>query len=156
MAFRLAAEHPELVTAIAPVAGFCWVEPTVLPKPIPTLYLIGDADPLVPLAGGPVLTPWASEVTDRPSVYSTLERWAVMNGCQPHPNRSTDSRGVVRLTYPALKPGPEVSAVIIPGLGHHWPGGAGQFNPRVAGRAESVIDGNEFVLDFFRRVGGTG
>src|SRR5262245_9433441 len=155
MAFRLAAEQPELVAAIAPVAGLSWVGPITLSTPIPILYLIGDADPLVPLAGGPVQTPWSMEATNRPSVYSTLERWAGSNGCDPRPSRSTDGRGVIRLMYPPRQAGAEVQALIIPGLGHHWPGGAGQFNSRVAGGAQSVADGNELVLEFFARRGST-
>jgi len=153
MTFRLAAEHHELVAAIAPVSGLSWVDPLPFDTPIPTLFLIGDADPLVPLAGGPVQTPWGPEVVDRPSVYSTLERWAVAVGCNPHPYEVTDGRGVRFQTYQPRTNGARMDAVIIPGLGHHWPGGAGQFNPRIAGRTGSVVDGNERILSFFRTYG---
>jgi polyhydroxybutyrate depolymerase len=151
MTFRLAAEHPELVAAIAPVAGLKWVDPTDLPKPIPTIYLIGDADPLVPLGGGPVQTPWGQEVVNRPSVYSTLALWAAVNGCNPQPHEIMDGREVRFQFYEPRQPGARMHAVIIPGLGHHWPGGAGQMNPRIAGAKGSIIDGNEMVLEFFKK-----
>lgn len=150
MTFRIAAEHPDLVAAIAPVSGLSWVDPPSLPKPIPTLYLIGDADPLVPLAGGPVQTPWGPEPTDRPSVYATLERWAAVIGCDGRPTSHTDGRNVLSLTYPARLPGAHLIAMIIPGQGHHWPGGAGLLNPRIAGAKGSAVDGNQLILDFFR------
>jgi polyhydroxybutyrate depolymerase len=153
MTFRLAAEYPELVAAIAPVAGLSWVDPLPFDRPIPTLFLIGDADPLVPLSGGAVQTPWGPEVIDRPSVNSTLERWAAAVGCASFPHELMDGRGVRFQTYEPRRNGARMNAVIIPDLGHHWPGGAGQFNPRIAGQKGSVIDGNEMILEFFRTYG---
>jgi polyhydroxybutyrate depolymerase len=151
MTFRLAAEHPELVAGIAPVAGLSWVTPLYLPKPIPTIYMIGDADPLVPLLGGPVQTPWALEFVDRPSVFSMLERWAAATGCQPIPNERIDRLGIRFQNYDSRKPGAQMQAIIIPNLGHHWPGGAGQMNPRIAGSKGSVVVGNEIILEFFKQ-----
>jgi polyhydroxybutyrate depolymerase len=153
MTFRFTAEHSNLVAAVAPVAGLSWVNPPPFARPIPTCYLIGAADPLVPLAGGPVKTPWHPDPTDRPSVDSTLERWAEAVGCATFPHEVMDGRGVRTRVYEAHRPGARMEAVIIPGLGHHWPGGAGQMNPRLAGDKGSLLNGNEVILDFFRKYG---
>ena len=85
MTFRLAAERAERIAAIAPVSGYCWLDAPRPARPVPTLYLVGMQDPLVPLAGGTVSTLWGwSE--ERPPVRDTLERWrkcwaAVRRGC---------------------------------------------------------------------------
>ena len=51
MSFELAVHFGDRIAAIAPVAGYCRVRE--LPRrPIPTLFVIGTADPLVPLACG--------------------------------------------------------------------------------------------------------
>ncbi|MFN2607439.1 MAG: PHB depolymerase family esterase [Acidimicrobiales bacterium] len=57
---RLAAERPDLVAAIAPVAGLA-PEPLVAAgpprRPVPVLVVHGTADPVVPWVGGPVSGP---------------------------------------------------------------------------------------------------
>src|SRR5439155_26061059 len=67
MTFRLAAVLSERLSAIAPVAGYCWQELAPLPRPVPTLYLLGKDDPLVPVEGGRVRSPWGW-VEDRPPI----------------------------------------------------------------------------------------
>ena len=52
MTFRYVAEGRVPLTAIMAVAGHCWINPAPLARPVPTLYLIGDRDPLVPVQGG--------------------------------------------------------------------------------------------------------
>ena len=41
-------------------------------------------------------------------------------------------------------------AVYVDGLGHHWPGGKGQLNPRVAGPPADHLNGVEAVWAFCR------
>ncbi|HET6573558.1 MAG TPA: PHB depolymerase family esterase, partial [Fimbriiglobus sp.] len=85
MAFRFAAERAELLAAVAPVAGYCEVPDPKPSRPVPTLTVIGTADPLVPLRGGPVRLPWGGRLVDRPPVAESLERWAKALGCSPVP-----------------------------------------------------------------------
>jgi polyhydroxybutyrate depolymerase len=123
MAFRYAAERAEVIAALAPVAGYCWTDAKPC-RPVPTLYMVGDSDPLIPWAGGPVRLPWGGRVVERPSVPETLAKWASANGEEPR-------------------------VEVIPGLGHHWPGGRGQLSARIGGPPESQVSANERILRFF-------
>lgn len=146
MAFRFAAQRADRVAAVAPVAGHCWVraEPA---RPVPTLYLVGTADPLVPLHGGPVASPWGGRMAPRPAVSETLAGWAVANGCDRTPWSATDD-GVRTDVYP----GPvEMRAMFIQGLGHHWPGGGGQLGERIGGTASDRLDANAVIWEFVGR-----
>lgn len=146
MAFRVAAELTERVAAVAPVAGYCWLPAPRPRQPVPTLYLVGTADPLVPLEGGMVTSPWGL-CLPRPPVHATLARWAEAIGCPTEPEEH-DEDGIRRLTY-----GPEgrLTAYLIEGLGHHWPGGRGQLTPRIAGPASDRLRATEALWGFFRR-----
>jgi polyhydroxybutyrate depolymerase len=130
IAFRFAAEHADRVAALAPVAGHCWVAEPKPSRPVPTLYLIGDADPLVPLAGGTARTPW-EKVEGRPAVADTLRRWGTAIG---HPPGSG--------FFPVR---------IIPGHGHHWPGGKALLGERLGGPVSSAVDATAEIWEFVRR-----
>jgi len=149
MAFRAAAELSDRVAAVAPVAGYCRIPPGMTPaRPVPTRYLIGSADPLVPLRGGDVRSPWGDRLVRRRPVADTLDCWAAALGCGPVPVVASDAGGVRVEVYP----GPvEFGVVTVAGLGHHWPGGKGQLNPRLAGPPSDKIDATEDVWRFFRR-----
>ena len=126
MAFRFAAERSDQLAAVAPVAGYCPAAVPVPGRPVPTLFILGDVDPLIPLHGGPVRLPWGNRTVVRPPIRDTVERWAA------------------RL-------GGEFPVVAVPGLGHHWPGGKGQFNPRLGGPTSDRLDANREIWAFFRR-----
>ena len=129
-ACRFAAEHADRLAAVAPVAGHCWVADPRPVRAVPTFYLIGDADPLVPLHGGSARTPWG-RVEGRPAVADTLHRWATAIG---HP------------------PGSDLFPVrVIPGHGHHWPGGKGLLGERLGGPAASGVDATAEIWEFVRR-----
>jgi polyhydroxybutyrate depolymerase len=170
MAFRVAAELAERVAAAAPVAGHCRVPDPRPARPVPTLYVVGSADPLIPLRGGDVRNPWEHRYVRRPPVVETLEKWAQAIGCEPipttDPSPTPPSRGEGP-TPPSLVgkgagglgllrvdtyPGPVAfRSVVIDGLGHHWPGGKGQFNHRIAGPPSDTVNGTELVWEFFQQ-----
>ncbi|MDB5311405.1 MAG: hypothetical protein JWO38_5607 [Gemmataceae bacterium] len=148
MAFRAAAELADQLAAVAPVAGYCHIPDPKPVRPVPTLYLIGSADPLVPLRGGEVRSPWLHRLVRRPPVADTLARWAKAIGCAPGPVTESDADGVRTDAYP----GPvEFRAVVVEGLGHHWPGGKGQLNHKIGGPPSDRIDATAEVWRFFRR-----
>ncbi len=148
MTFRFAAERADRVAAIAPVAGYCWVREPRPVRPVATLYLLGSHDLLIPVRGGEVRLPWYSRLVRRPPVADSLERWAVGLGCSPVPELRAH-HGPVRIDR---YPGPVAfDAVTVEGLGHHWPGGGAQLNPRVAGPPSDAVDATEMIWDFFSK-----
>lgn len=147
MAFRFAAERPAEIAAVAPLAGYCQVSPADISPPVPTLYLVGDSDKLIPLHGGPARIPWGNKVVERPTVDGTLAKWAAALGCEPTPRLVSDADGVREERYA----GPvEFTRVTVAGLGHHWPGGKAMFNPRIAGPPSDRVNGCRRVWEFFR------
>jgi polyhydroxybutyrate depolymerase len=97
---------------------------------VPTFYLIGDADPLVPLQGGTVRTPWG-KVVGRPAVAETVRRWGMAIG---------------------QAPGSDLFPVrVVPGHGHHWPGGKALLGERFGGPAFPEVDATAEIWDFVRR-----
>ena len=149
MAFRVAAERADRVAAVAPVAGHCWVSDPKPSHPVPTLYTVGTRDLLIPLRGGDVRLPWTNRLVRRPPVAETLERWAAAIGCSPVPQFVRDD-GTVRVER---YPGPVVfDAVTVEGLGHHWPGGGAQLNPRMAGPPSGAVDATAMIWEFFKNV----
>lgn len=148
MAFRLAAERAELLAAVAPVAGHCRVPDPRPSRPVPTLYLIGTADPLAPPGGGSVRLPWSGRTAQRPPVADTLRRWAAAIGCATAPEVLSDAGGVREERFP----GPvEFRAVFVEGLGHHWPGGRGRLGTRIGGPWSDRVNATEAIWDFFRK-----
>lgn len=128
MAFRFAAERAERIAALAPVAGHCWIDPHPR-RAIPTFYLVGGVDPLVPIPGGTVFTPWGN-VETRPAVTDTLHRWGTAIGHAP---------------------GSQLFSVrVVPGHGHHWPGGRGLLGERLGGPASTELDATAAIWAFFR------
>jgi polyhydroxybutyrate depolymerase len=144
MTFRLASERPDLVAAIAPVAGYC---PEVHPliRPVPTLFIVGDADPLVPIHGGEVLSPWSGEMEYRPPLTEALSRWAAANGADEQPLRRDREDGIRFDDYST-----DFRVVTIAKLGHHWPGGRGRLLRRLAGQPSNRVNANELIWGFFR------
>ena len=130
MAFRFAAEQADRVAAVAPVAGHYWIVDPKPVRPVPTIYLVGDADPLIPLNGGSAKTPWG-KVEDRPAVADTLNRWAAAIG---HPSGSR--------YFPVR---------IIPEHGHHWPGGKALLGERMGGPASSAVEATAEIWQFLRQ-----
>ena len=91
MTFRLGAELSDRFAALAPVASHCWITDPEAGRALPTLFIIGTEDQLVPLAGGESTLPWGRRTT--PPVAETLSRWARRRWAVPTtPRRATRSR----------------------------------------------------------------
>ena len=151
MAFRLATERSERFAALAAVASHCWVRDPKPRRPIPTLYLVGTEDPIVPLAGGDVVMPWGGTQT-KPAVALTLFTWAQALGCATEPTTLSNHDGV-RIEH--YRPGPggaALTAYFLEGHGHGWPGGAGEELPaRFLGPSNPHLRGTDIIWGFFRR-----
>ena len=130
MAFKYAASEPTRFRAVAPVAGHCWFAPPVV-GPIPTLYMIGEADPILPMNGGTARTPWG-RLPNRPAVADTLAKWSAA------------------IQTPVNAPGFAVR--VIPNHGHHWPGGQAKLGEQHGGPISAEADATRVIWEFFERV----
>jgi polyhydroxybutyrate depolymerase len=118
MTFRFAAERADRVSAIAPIAGYCRVANPKPVRPVPTLFVVGTIDPLIPLRGGSVRSPWLHRLVPRPPVNETLERWARAIDCKTIPISQSDVAGVRTDIFPGPVP---FQCVTIEGLGVRAP-----------------------------------
>jgi polyhydroxybutyrate depolymerase len=151
MAFRYAAHHAGRLAAIAPIAGL-WHQDGARPaKPLPTFHLNGSADKLIPYHGGEIHLPWGHRLHRRPPVTATLEAWATAIGCSPRGELLENNNRWRTERFP----GPvEFTSTLVEGLGHHWPGGRGQLNVRLAGPITDTFDLNPVLFEFFKQYSG--
>jgi polyhydroxybutyrate depolymerase len=149
MAFRLATEISEHLAALAAVSGHCRVVDPQLKRPMPTLFIIGAHDPLVPLAGGHIQSPWG-EFKNQPTVRDSLTKWAKALGCPLEPSSLEDHGAVHSTVYGPGPSGVEMRVLVVDEHGHHWPGGAGGWSEALAGKKSNRLRATDVIWDFFR------
>lgn len=162
MAYRLAAEAPDLVAAIAPVAGAQLPDPFRPLSPVPILHIHSVNDTRA-LYGGGLGPPYPlTRIRVRhPPVETLLARWAEFDGCprEPVAGRTFQGSGghtATRIAYGPCANGIEVVLWKLTGAGHVWPGGAHEYMSRalgsqskILGAATDVIDANAQMWAFF-------
>lgn len=150
MTYRFALHHPEVLAAIAPVAGHCRVRDEVLSRPIPMIGFFGRIDPLSPYDGGRVDLPWGiSEV--RPPAIQSAHAWAALCGHHPDDGQEKREPGVSRLTYGLPGSRDEVHFVTIDDLGHVWPGGHRLLPEALVGASSDRVNACDEAWTFFAR-----
>ena len=83
MAYRLACDLSEKITAIAVVTG-ALMDPTCSPtKPVSILHIHGNLDPTVPFHGGGKF--------ETPSIFHSVQDMAYRNFCAGNPKESSDA-----------------------------------------------------------------
>lgn len=118
MAQRLACERADLVAAVVSVAGTLGATVPCAPsRPVSVLAVHGDADPVVPFGGGPMVGRGGPSVIV--SAPELVNRWRAIDGCPP----PVDAPG--RSSSIGCADGTAVEFVIIGGGGHVWPTGFG-------------------------------
>lgn len=145
MCYRLAAELPDRIAAVAPVAGALMVpEPAATGRPVPLIHFHGTRDTLVPYGDGGRLAGGAP----------SARRWASCSGCSEEPEEEQltppdADLPVTRERWADGRDGAEVVLVTIDGGGHTWPGQ----RPPVwfIGRSTADISANDLIWEFFLR-----
>jgi polyhydroxybutyrate depolymerase len=150
MAFQVAMELSAQIAAIAPVAGYLRRRQPRPTRPISMIYIAGAADPLIPLEGGVVESPWG-ELEERPPVVRSVETWAAWLGCPPKPRVVSDCAGVRRVRYGPGVQGGEVEFITIADAGHVWPGGPQILAERIAGKTTDKLSATDAIWEFFER-----
>jgi polyhydroxybutyrate depolymerase len=162
MTFRLAAELSEKFAAIAMVAGRMTLDAPKPQKALPTLYIVGTLDPLMPLAGGEVKSPWGGSWTNRP-VDEQLSIWATAMRCAANPKTVQETITTKAVVYADCasnpskagvssgKPAASVTVLYLKGHGHHWPGGKQALPNQLMGPIVENINATDTIWEFFNK-----
>jgi polyhydroxybutyrate depolymerase len=148
MTYRLATEMPERFAAIAPVASQCWVLNPRPKRPLPTLFIIGTDDPLVPFRGGESTLPWGGK-RYTPPVEDSLKKWARAISCSTEPVAVTETNRVRVIEFRPEASGALLRACFIEGHGHQWPGGRQVLPLRFGGAEASPLRATDVIWEFF-------
>ena len=160
MAYRLAAEASDRVSAVAGVAGAMTL-PNFAPKlPVAVMHIHSVDDQRVLYDGGlgPVF-PMTDTRVLHASVSSMLTKWLDHNRCSTQGAAAIPIAGsgadeghtATRYTWRPCRVGTEVLLWKLTGPGHVWPGGQRDFLPLLLGTSSGVIDANREMWEFFSR-----
>jgi polyhydroxybutyrate depolymerase len=151
LAYRLAAELPGRITAIAVDAASIggqtkpFIPYYTIPKPrtgLPVLTFHGRADPVVPYVGG------LNEAGDSAftSVEESVAFWVDTNGCRTPPAEEyLDIRGIVRSSYAQCREDAAVVSYMVPDGGHVYFGGLQELTRNLLSRNVYATD---IIWDF--------
>lgn len=148
MTFRLGAEMADRLTAIGTVAGLVAVENPRPTKPLPSMFIYGTEDPLMPQNGGESTLPWGTRTT--PPVKDLMEKWAKAINCQTEPKTFFQEGAVEKVRYPSNNGGPELTVVYLKGHGHAWPSASRSLPSRFIGPNVSKLDATGELWEFFK------
>ncbi len=145
--YLLAESFSHRIAAIAPVAGPCLFAEPKLEEAVNTLFIMGTEDPLLPLNGGKIQSPWGSEI-DRPSFPHNWEDWVKALGCSKRERIRQEGYSIYKYQS---ETGVIMESYLIENHGHHWPGGRGKLNESIGGKNNSTLQANDLLWDFFQR-----
>lgn len=162
MAYRLAAEAPQRIAAVAGVAGAMSLERFAPTRAMPVMHIHSVNDHIARFDGG--LGPPAMLADTRMyhmSVEAMVQAWRDHNACPVKPlaveaiaGRSgtlDESHSAIRRTYGPCRDGTQVVLLQLSGPGHVWPGGVRDYMPQLLGTGTAVIDANAEMWRFFSR-----
>jgi len=150
MAFESAMHLSDRFAAIGAVSGHLWRTQPPPTRPVSLIYITGSDDPMNPLHGGVIESPW-DYVQHRPPIADSIRQWGAWIGCEHEPTAVVELDGVRRATYGPGKHGAEIEFYTIAGAGHVWPGGPPMLAERISGPATDKLDATEVIWDFFKR-----
>lgn len=144
MAYRLACEMPERITAIATVSCTMVTGQGISPiQPVPLLHLHSKQDTKVPYQGGVGLGDYYF-----PPLDSVLNVWAEVNGCTSGPEIILEDDEYKLTRWTSCNNSAVIEYYLTKDGGHAWPGAR-----KVRSRADEpshVIDANDLIRDFFQ------
>ncbi len=162
MAYRLAVEAPDVIAAVAPVAGGMVAESDLPPRAVPVMHIHSVDDPRALYRGGlgPPF-PMTTTRVEHPNIDRVVGRWAAHDGCPAEPMTAARLRGrdgspeagqtATKYVYAPCRDGAEVVLWKLTGAGHVWPGGQPDHLPRLLGPGTQLIDANAEMWRFFTR-----
>lgn len=129
LAYRIAAEHSDLVAAVAVVSGTIGGAPSgeepewsvARPeRPVPVLAIHGRADTRIPYDGGP--GPQSRGSSSAISVARSIGFWVDVDGCDAKPQvELMDRSRIERQEWSGCRADAEVVLYSLDSWGHEWP-----------------------------------
>jgi len=144
LAYRIAAEMPNVVAAICPIACCMYDVPDRVASPVSVLVFHGTNDRVFPYGGG-VGSFYGIRIKTRP-VTEAIRYWAKWDQCYPIPIHE-DFGLVARDRYGGGADNTEVCLYTIRNGGHSWPGGRSAFP--LADRPQNCLSATDLMWDFF-------
>ena len=138
------------------VCGYPRRDPVAAVMPVPSLFLMGEVDPLVPWGGGDVVLPWHPDFIAVPDISTRILRWAHAMGAKSSAEAPSSAGPWRSWRYGDIETSAGVEVRLIQGLGHHWPGGRGQWTDPRSGARRDDIDAGAIILDYFGLGAGEG
>lgn len=146
MAYRLACELSDTVSAIASVAGTDNTQQCHPAKPVAVLHIHAKDDDHVPFEGGKGQKSM-TEVSFN-SVPATIQKWVQTNQANPQAERILEVPGAYcEIHRGGLAP---VQLCVTETGGHSWPGGS---KPRGGEAGSNAISANDVIWQFFNGQG---
>jgi len=151
MAYRLAAEIPDQIAAIAPIAGTLTIDPGTIQAAMPIIHFHGTDDRFVPYAGGRgsrgVTRNSYMPVEEAINVWVRINQTAAIPRVEDLPALHNDGTRVIRYAYRAGRDSQNIVMYKIIGGGHTWPG---QPHARLLlGPTTTEISANDLIWEFF-------
>jgi polyhydroxybutyrate depolymerase len=152
MCYKLAAEAPDRVVAIAPVAGTMTEELKAPARPVSVIHFHGTRDGLVPFGG---LDKKPGRFMHFLGAEASVRAWARADGCPDtpraadEPDRADDGTRVRRLTFGPGRDGSEAVLIVIEEGGHTWPGAKDSMS--FLGKTTRDVSANDLMAEFFQK-----
>ncbi len=151
MAFKLASLLPEKITAIAVVESQNPVYSSqAIQRFVPTLYILGLDDPLIPIQGGMRAAKgvaWSKSVV--PSTENAINRWSNSLNCKKEISEENSTDNFRTFTYCKNSASEKFQVYQIKNHGHEWPGAKERFLPeKVSGLLNKNFEASETIWEF--------
>lgn len=141
MAYRLACDAPDLIRAIAPVAGTDNTTACKPSRPVPVIHFHARDDSHVLFDGGAGPDAMAKVVFN--SVPATIAKWVALDGADPKARTVLAVPGAKCELHAGATP---VELCVTETGGHSWPGSEAK---RANQKPSQAIDANDLMWDFF-------
>jgi polyhydroxybutyrate depolymerase len=128
-------------------------------RPLPVIAFFGTEENYGQTAPPSGLSLWLQDLIFNASLEAILpgpatpedwiHEWALQNGCQPEPLKTTVSRHIVSSRYAGCASNADVVLYTVQGGGHAWPGGPSIPIPGL-GESTTEIDASYIMWEFFQ------
>jgi polyhydroxybutyrate depolymerase len=160
MSSRLGCELSNRIAAIAVVAATIEANTIAVScnpsNPVPSMYIHGTVDPLVPFTGGNMTAGGTAGGTIL-SHFQAVAKWVSINKCNPNavetdlPDIANDGTTIKKRSFVSGAGGSEVISYVIQNGGHTWPQGFQYLNESIIGKTSQDLNACEEIWSFFKR-----